>query len=132
VECDKYLLPEPSKNVPEEAATQEEEGFEEYLLQRQIEREENVVFHLDLGYIPETNTIASNGWYFKRGRNEDTDEPQAKRMRGESDEISRMEEGLLEQQEVANFAAMVAYMRQQVQLAQQMMEDELTPCDCCR
>jgi len=34
--------------------------------------------------------------------------------------------------EEANFAAMVAYMRQQVQLAQQMMEDELTPCDCCR
>ena len=101
---------------------------------RQIEREENAVFHLDLGYIPETNTIASNGWYFKRGRDEeeDTEEPQAKRLRSESDEISRMEEGLLEQQEVANFEAMVAYMRQQVQLAQQMMEDELTPCDCCR
>jgi hypothetical protein len=97
---------------------------------RQIEREETAVPHLDLGHIPETNTIASNGWYFKRGRDEeeDTEEPQAKRLRSESDEISRMEEGLLEE---ANFAAMVAYMRQQVHLAQQMMEDELTPCDCC-
>jgi hypothetical protein len=33
--------------------------------------------------------------------------------------------------EEANFAAMVAYMRQQVELAQQMAnEDELYPCDC--
>jgi hypothetical protein len=131
IECDMYLKAEPSKNVAEEEQP-EEEG--DYINMRQIEREENVVFHLDLGYIPETNTIASNGWYFKRGRDEeeDTEEPQAKRLRSESDEISRMEEGLLEQQEVANFEAMVAYMRQQVQLAQQMMEDELTPCDCCR
>jgi hypothetical protein len=128
IECDMYLKPESSKNVAEEEQ-QEEEGFEEYLLQRQIEREENAVFHLDLGYIPGTNTIASNGWYFKRGRDEEEEEQPAKRLRSESDEISRMEEGL---QEVANFEAMVAYMRQQVQLAQQMMEDELTPCDCCR
>jgi hypothetical protein len=128
IECDKYLKAEPSKNVAEEEQPEEEGDYinmEDYINMRQIEREETAVPHLDLGYIPETNTITSNGWYFKRGRDEeeDTEEPQAKRLRSES------EEGL---QEEANFAAMVAYMRQQVHLAQQMMEDELTPCDCCR
>jgi hypothetical protein len=211
-ECDMYLKPEPSKNVPEEAAPQEEEGdyinTDEYLLQRQIEREETSVAHLDLGYIPETNTITSNGWYFKRTRNEDDieDEPEAKRIRMTEDDVSLIgseddawglgwgveeddthipapfvtnweaantwpapewqdnlkfceernrqeqekfvqehpDEGRLtveclrrahaneEAKEEANFAAMVAYMKEQVALAQQMMEDELAPCECCR
>lgn len=86
VECDMYLKPEPSKNVAEEAAPQEEGDYintEDYINMRQIEREETVVPHLDLGYIPETNTITSNGWYFKRGRDEDDieDDPEAKRIR---------------------------------------------------
>ena len=33
--------------------------------------------------------------------------------------------------EEANFAAMVAYMKEQVELAEQMAANELTPCDCC-
>jgi hypothetical protein len=115
VECDIYLKPEP---VPEEAAPQEEGDYintEEYLLQRQIEREENTAAHLDLVYIPETKTLTSNGWYFKRlhEENELEEQPEAKRARSED-----------------NLAAMVEYMRQQVELAQQIVADELYVCDC--
>jgi hypothetical protein len=118
-ECDSYLKPEPSKNVAEEAAPQEEEGdyinIDEYLLQRQIEREENTAAHLDLVYIPETKTLTSNGWYFKRlhEENELEEQPEAKRARTAD-----------------NLAAMVEYMRQQVELAQQIVADELYVCDC--
>ena len=118
VECDIYLKPEPSKNAAEEAAPQEEGDYintEEYLLQRQIEREENTAAHLDLVYIPETKTLTSNGWYFKRlhEENELEEQPEAKRARSED-----------------NLAAMVEYMRQQVELAQQIVADELYVCDC--
>jgi hypothetical protein len=108
IECDIYLKPEPE---PEEAAPQEEGDF-----QRQIECEEKAVAHLDLVYIPETKTLTSNGWYFKRGRDEDDIESQAKHIKMSDEE--------------SNFAAMVAYMKQQVELAQQMVANELTPCDC--
>jgi hypothetical protein len=211
VECDSYLKPEPSKNVAEEEQPEEEGDYintEDYIKMRQIEREETAVPHLDLGYIPETNTITSNGWYFKRGRDEDDieDDPEAKRIRMTEDDVSLIgseddawglgwgveeddthipapfvtnweaantwpapewqdnlkfceernrqeqekfvqehpDEGRLtveclrrahaneEAKEEANFAAMVAYMKEQVALAQQMMEDELAPCECCR
>ena len=128
-ECDTYDTVETSKNVPEEEQPEEQGEYinlDEYLLQRQIEREETAVAHLDLVYIPETKTITSNGWYFKRGRDEEgeaANSETSKRVRSDSYENTRMEE--------ANFAAMVAYMRQQVELAQQMAnEDELYPCDC--
>ena len=144
IECDIYLKPEPSKNVVEVEEPQQEEGdyinTADYINMRQIEREVNAVPHMDLVFIPETQTLTSNGWYFKRGHEEeDAEEPQAKRMRGDSYdyEISRMEEGLVEVErlaEEANFDAMIAYMTQQVHLAQQLAEDELYPCDCldCR
>lgn len=199
VECDSYLKPEPSKNVAEKEQP-EEEG--DYINMRQIEREETAVPHLDLGYIPETNTITSNGWYFKRGRDEDDDDSEAKRMRmtpvtleEQDDDVSLIgseddawglgwgveeenthipiplitnweavntwpalewqdnlkfyeernrqeqekyvqehpDEGRLTVEclrahanEEANFAAMVAYMKEQVELAQQMAANELT------
>ena len=129
-ECDTYDTVETSKNVPEKEQPEEESEYinlEEYLYQRQIEREETAVAHLDLVYIPETKTITSNGWYFKRGRDEEEEEQIAKRVRSDSYEITRMEEGL---QEEANFDAMIEYMRQQVELAQQMANEELYPCDC--
>ena len=211
VECDIYLKPESSKNVPEPEAAPQEEGeyinMEDYINMRQIEREETAVAHLDLGYIPETNTITSNGWYFKRGRDEDDTESEAKRIRmtdvtleeeqdcdsliGSEDDgwgfgwgleeekthipvplITNLEventwpapewednlkfceernrqeqekfveehpdEGRLtieclrraHTKEEANFAAMVAYMKEQVKLAEQIAANELTPCDC--
>jgi hypothetical protein len=130
IECDSYLKPESSKNAPEEEQPEEEGEYinlEGYMDQRQIEREETAVAHLDLVYIPETKTLTSNGWYFKRGRDEEEEEQIAKRVRSDSYEITRMEEGL---QEEANFDAMIDYMRQQVDLAQQMANEELYPCDC--
>jgi hypothetical protein len=124
VECDKYLKAEPSKNVAEEAATQEEVGdsYNYGSWAPQISREPNTKWHMNLHYEPETQSLNCYST-IKRGRDEEEEEQTAKRLRSE------LEEGL---QEEANFAAMIAYMRQQVQLAQQMMEDELTPCDCCR
>jgi len=218
-ECDICLLPEASKNVPEKEAPQEDCDYiniKDYLLQRrtdsiipdcgnetdsiaseeewfdtrQIEREENAVPHMDLVYIPETKTLTSNGWYFKRGL-ENGEQSEAKRMRmseeeqpddvsliGSEDEawgipvplienwesmngwpapewqdnlkfceernkqeqqlfveenpdVGRFTVECLQQaEEEANFAAMVAYMREQVELAEQIMEHELCPCDC--
>ena len=210
VECDSYLKPEPSKNVAEKEQPEEEGDYintEDYINMRQIEREETAVPHLDLGYIPETNTITSNGWYFKRGRDEDDNDSETKRIRmtpvtleEQDDDVSLIgseddawglgwgveeenthipapfvtnweaantwpapewqdnlkfceernrqeqekyvqehpDEGRLTVEclrralanEEANFAAMVAYMKEQVELAQQMAANELTPCEC--
>ena len=133
-ECDTYDTCERSKNVPEKEQPEEESEYinlEEYLYQRQIEREETAVAHLDLVYIPETKTITSNGWYFKRGRDEEEEEQTTKRMCSESYEqeeinFAEMVAYMDEQEE----AAMLNYMREQVKLAQQIAADELYPCDC--
>jgi len=136
IECDINLKPEPSKNVAEEAATPQEEG--DYINTPQIQREANAVWNMNWVYEPETQTLTGYST-FKRGHEEDdeSEESAAKRMRSESYEISRMEEGAqVFNQEEINFAAMVAYMKEQVALAEQLAAeaDELYPCDChdCR
>jgi hypothetical protein len=136
IECDINLKPEPSKNVAEEAATPQEEG--DYINTPQIQREANAVWNMNWAYEPETQTLTGYST-FKRGHEEDdeSEESAAKRMRSESYEISRMEEGAqVFNQEEINFAAMVAYMKEQVALAEQLAAeaDELYPCDCldCR
>jgi hypothetical protein len=154
VECDSYLKPEPSKNVPEEAVndkqneslnddsyilgSEDEAGWVRESETPQIQRESNCVWNMNWIYEPETQTLTGYST-FKRGHEEDAEEPQGKRMRCDSYdyEISRMEEGLDEVErlaEEANFAAMISYMTKQVHLAQQMTADELYPCDCadCR
>jgi hypothetical protein len=99
----------------------------------QIQREANAVWNMNWAYEPETKTLTGYST-FKRGHEEeDNEEPASKRVRSDSYEISRMEEGAqVFNQEEANFGAMVAYMKEQVALAQLMMADELYPCDCCR
>jgi hypothetical protein len=137
IECDIYLKPEPSKNVPEVAEPQEEEGdyinTADYNNTPQIQLEANTVWNMNWAYEPETQSLIGYST-FKRGHEEEeVEEPAAKRVRTDSYEISRMEEGAqVFNQEEINFAAMVAYMKEQVVLAQQMTEDELYPCDCCR
>jgi hypothetical protein len=138
IECDMYLKPEPSKNVPEVEEPQEEEGdyinTADYNNTPQIQLEANTVWNMNWAYEPETQTLTGYST-FKRGHEEEeeVEEPAAKRVRSDSYEISRMEEGAqVFNQEEINFAAMVAYMKEQVALAQQMTEDELYPCDCCR
>ena len=117
----------------------------------QISREPNTNRHINWDFDPEKPNQRGL-CIIKREREDDADERSAKLMRSEFDTLSRMEEGLLDnemQQEENNFAAMVAYMKQQMALAQQMitdemvaymkqqvalaqkmMEDELKPCDC--
>ena len=142
IECDMYLKPEPSKNVPEVAEPQEEEGdyinTADYNNTPQIQLEANTVWNMNWAYEPETQTLTGYST-FKRGHEEEeeVEEPAAKRVRSDSYEISRMEEGAqVFNQEEINFAAMVAYMKEQVALAEQMAAeaDELYPCDCldCR
>jgi hypothetical protein len=126
-ECD-ILCPEP------EAKISEDSDNDSLIDVRQIEKEPNSVWNMNWDYDVETRTLTGYST-FKRGHDDDADEQYAKRMRSEFDALSRMEEGLLTnemQQEENNFAEMVAYMKQQVALAQQIMENELTPCDCCR
>jgi hypothetical protein len=119
IECDMYLKSEPSKNVAEKEEKQEEKGhyinLEEYLCQRQIEREKKTVPHMDLVYIPETKTITSNGWYFKRGRDDATTQEDARpTKRTRHDKITDAINADLE--------AIVRYMEQQVKIATEMMK----------
>jgi hypothetical protein len=144
IECDMYLKPEPSKNVPEVAEPQEEDDYinyynlADYINTPQIQLEANTVWNMNWAYEPETQTLTGYST-FKRGHDDDeeVEEPAAKRVRTDSYEISRMEEGAqVFNQEEINFAAMVAYMKEQVALAEQLAAeaDELYPCDCadCR
>jgi hypothetical protein len=77
---------------------------------RQIEREPTVKSYMDMVYIPETQTLTLNGWYSKRGPdNESEEQPEAKRGRYDSALVD-----------------MLIYMKEQVELAQKM-SDELYP-----
>ena len=116
-ECDNYLKSEPDANVLEKEEPKEEGDYinlEEYLLQRQIERENKTVSHMDLVYIPETKTITSSGWYFKRGRDEEyanEDARPSKRLR--FDNIAEAANAELD--------TIVRYMDQQIKMATEMM-----------
>jgi hypothetical protein len=121
IECDTHLKPEPSKNVAEEAAPQEEDGdyinTEDYFRTRQIEREPNSVWNMNWAYEPETQTLFGYST-FKRGLDEDAEEQPKKRAKEQN-------------QEEAIFESMVAYMREQLELAQAMIDaGELFVCDC--
>ncbi|NBW58297.1 hypothetical protein EBR43_11080 [bacterium] len=83
---------------------------------RQIEREPNVKWDMNWYYNPITTSLIGQS-SFKRARNDDdTDEeqPAIKRIKNQDEYL----------------AEMVAYMKQQVELAQQMAADELYICDC--
>jgi len=88
---------------------------------RQIEREPNTKWHFNWYYDPKDESLTGET-AFKRLRDEDeTDDKPNKRAKIVTEE----------EQETAIFESMVAYMRQQLELAQAMLEaDELYPCDC--
>lgn len=94
-DCD-YLRPQKDDTASEIAPQDVEEDDYDYI---NIQDYNNIRerAHMDLG----------NGWYFKRGLDETNEEqPEAKRARNED-----------------IFASMVAYMIQQVKLAQQMVDN---------
>ena len=112
-ECDTYDTVETSKNVPEETAPQEEEGYGSWA--PQISREPNTKWNMNWIYEPEIQTLTGYSTFKRGAENEVEEEPEAKRARSE---------------EEYNFKEMVEYMRQQVELAQQIVADELYVCDC--
>jgi len=119
IECDIYLKPESSKNVAEEAvAPQEEEGEYVDSFVPQIQREPNCVWNMNWIYEPEIQTLTGYST-FKRGLDEEAEEEQLKKRAKEQD------------RETAIFESMVTYMREQLELAQAMIDaDELYVCDC--
>ena len=198
-ECDTYDTVETSKNVPEKEQPEEEGDSYNYgSWAPQISREPNTKWHMNWDYEQETQTL--NGYStFKRGRDEDDNDSEGKRIRMTEDDVSLIgseddawglgwgveeenthipapfvtnweaantwpapewqdnlkfceernrqeqekyvqehpDEGRLtveclraHAKEEANFEAMVAYMKEQVKLAEQMAANELTPCDC--
>ena len=199
-ECDTYDRGETSKNVAEKEQPEEEGNTYNYgSWAPQISREPNTKWHMNWDYEPETQTL--NGYStFKRGRDEDDNDSEGKRIRmTDDDDVSLIgseddawglgwgveeenthipvplitnweavntwpapewqdnlkfceernrqeqekyvqehpDEGKLTVEclrahanEEANFAAMVAYMKEQVKLAEQMAANELTPCEC--
>lgn len=117
IECDIFLKPESSRNAPEEAvAPQEEEGYGSWA--PQISREPNTKWNMNWIYEPEIQTLTGYST-FKRGLDEEAEEEQLKKRAKEQD------------RETAIFESMVTYMREQLELAQAMIDsDELYVCDC--
>jgi len=117
IECDSYLKPESSRNVPEEAAAPQEEGDVDDSFVPQIQREPNSVWNMNWAYEQETQTLFGYST-FKRALDEDAEEQPKKRAKEQN-------------QEEAIFESMVAYMREQLELAQAMIDaGELFVCDC--
>lgn len=130
IECD-ILRPEPEAETISQVGS-EESDYGSWATQ--ISREPNTKLNMNWDYEYDTQTLTCYST-FKRGHDDDVDEHNAKRMRSASDEIMRMEEGRLmneQQQEEAIFEAMVAYMKQQIKIAQKIMEEDLYPCNCNR
>jgi hypothetical protein len=83
----------------------------------QISREPNAKWEIRWNYEEETQTLSGES-YFKRGLDEDAEEPPKKRAKEQD-------------REEAIFESMVAYMREQLELAQAMIDaGELYVCDC--
>lgn len=114
-ECDLHLKTEPYANVAEKTAPQEEDG--DYINTRQIQREPNAVLNMNWIYEPETQTLTGYST-FKRRLDEEAEEKQPNKRAKEQD------------RETAIFESMVAYMKEQLEIAQAMIDDELYPCDC--
>jgi len=83
----------------------------------QISREPNAKWEIRWNYEEETQTLSGES-YFKRALDEDAEEQPKKRAKEQN-------------QEEAIFETMVAYMREQLELAQAMFDaGELFVCDC--
>jgi hypothetical protein len=102
---------------PELEQEMSEDGDDDYgSWASQISREPNTKLDMRWNYEQETQTLSS---YFKRGLDEEAEEEQPKKRAKEQN------------QEEAIFESMVAYMREQLELAQAMIDaDELFVCDC--
>jgi hypothetical protein len=68
VEKPKEAAPPPP--LAEEEAKEEEDLFEEHR-----------IYHFDLDFDPETQTLSSGGWYYKRARYYDAEQSECKRAR---------------------------------------------------
>jgi hypothetical protein len=122
-ECD-ILRPEHEAENANETTSQvgSEEGdyinTEDYFRTRQIEREPNSVWNMNWAYEPDTKTLIGYST-FKRGLDDEAEMEQPNKRAKEQN------------QEEAIFESMVAYMREQLELAQAMIDaDELYVCDC--
>jgi len=124
-ECD-MLRPEPeADNVSldslarraDEMDQMSEDGDDYGSWANQISREPNAKWEIRWNYEPETQTLSGES-YFKRALDEDAEEQPKKRAKEQN-------------QEEAIFESMVAYMREQLELAQAMIDaGELFVCDC--
>jgi hypothetical protein len=120
-ECD-ILRPE-EEELEQEMIENDDDSYnygiqdeEEWI--RQISREPNTKLEMRWNYEPETQTLSGES-YFKRGLDEEVEDEQSNKRAKE------------QKQEEAIFESMVAYMRQQLELAQEMIDaDELFVCDC--
>jgi len=120
-ECD-ILRPEPEEDgdSAQEMDQMSEDGDDPYNFDSwtsQISREPNSKWEMRWNYEPETQTLSGES-YYKRGLDEDAEEQPKKRAKEQN-------------QEEAIFESMVAYMREQLELAQAMIDaGELFVCDC--
>jgi hypothetical protein len=126
-DCD-MLRPEPeSDNVSLDSLTRRaeemdqtsEDGDDSYNYgswANQISREPNAKWDMRWIYEPETQTLTGYST-FKRCLDEDAEKQPNKRAKEQD-------------RETAIFESMVAYMKEQLELAQAMIDDELYPCDC--
>jgi hypothetical protein len=122
IECD-ILRPEPEEDGDsldkraQEMDQMNEDGDDYGIWANQISREPNAKWDIRWLYEEETKTLSGES-YFKRALDEDAEIQPNKRAKEQN-------------QEEAIFETMVAYMREQLELAQAMIDaDELYACDC--
>lgn len=127
--------PEPQSETDPEPQSETDSTCDDdfYTWTRQIEREKNAVYHFNLVYDEETRTLSSDGgWYFKRGHvdGEDVVAPATKRAKFYNESVIPPIASVETRQPEDALATMVAYMKSQIKLAQEIASADLFPCDC--
>ena len=76
----------PEATVPEEPIVEKPEPVPPPLAEEDAQEEEDLfeehrIYHFDLDFDPETQTLSSGGWYYKRARYYDAEQSECKRAR---------------------------------------------------
>lgn len=86
VRYDTFRIEEHVPEAPEEPIVEKPEPVPPPLAEEEAKEEEDLfeehrIYHFDLDFDPETQTLSSGGWYYKRARYYDAEQSECKRAR---------------------------------------------------
>ena len=86
VRYDTFRIEEQVPAEPEEPIVEKPEPVPPPLAEEEAKEEEDLfeehrIYHFDLDFDPETQTLSSGGWYYKRARDYDAGQSECKRAR---------------------------------------------------